>query len=312
KTDDELLRAILSEAKINCDHEEEVWRIEQMAKQHKRMVNIGIRLCFDIGLKWNRFGFSLACVDDIVNKIIASPHLTLSGIHAHIGTNIRDIEQFAKLGVALSDFAEHLLRDNNIRLKWIDVGGGLAGISPRKDEEIVSAHPLPDVIQYAKAIIHPLKGYLQHSPTTQLIFEPGRTLFEPYGALLTKIFATRSEKADHQEVICDAGINTLSTSYVYDHPLHIMTAEQRGEQRRTKLLGPTCNQVDQLYDEVMLPSLKTGDYALFYGVGAYCMAFSFSFIRFRPGVVLWQGADDACWLRQHENLEHISQLETII
>ncbi len=318
KTDQELYEAIESGAYINCDHADEIERIENIAKQMQRCVPIGIRLCF-VSEKhnWQRFGFAVNQdrqqknnAYKIVDYILQSPYIQLAGLHAHIGTNIRDINQFAKLGENMATFATELLEKCNLEMSWIDVGGGLAGVSPRIDEKQFSPHPIPDLKQYLNAVISPLLPYLQRlsNPAT-LFFEPGRTLFEPFGALLTRIIGSRAIDKNHCGFICDAGYNILATSHVYNHPLHI-PGPKWGNQLTT-FYGPTCNQVDQLHEAMELPSLTMNDLILFYGVGAYCMSFSYSFIRYRPGVLLWHHDDQAEWLRYPESLEHASQLEVV-
>src|SRR5579871_5998428 len=95
KTDDELTQAINDGAIINCDHEDEIVQIEQIAKNRHIRVPIGIRIYFsDSKFSWNRFGFEVQnnlsnpFTLALIKRIIASPHLKLAGLHTHIGTNI--------------------------------------------------------------------------------------------------------------------------------------------------------------------------------------------------------------------------------
>ena len=71
----------------------------------------------------------------IVKKIVASAHLKLNGIHAQIGTDIRDLSLFQRLSENLNAFAIYLKQTYALELLWIDVGGGLAGINPRSEEQ---------------------------------------------------------------------------------------------------------------------------------------------------------------------------------
>jgi diaminopimelate decarboxylase len=312
KTDEELRCAITEGAYINCDHFEEIERIDAISSSLSRKVKLGIRLCFpDIGKGWGRFGFMVneAQGRDVLHYIIDSPNLSLSGVHAHIGTNIRDISQYELLATQLSEFAWRLNSNHAITLDWIDVGGGLAGISPRRDEAVSGAHPIPDLSAYIDKIVKPLSTYLDHSKAA-LFFEPGRTVFEPFAALLTEVVGHRPcDKEGLSGLIFNAGNNVMSTAYVYNHPLHC--PKLSSHMQMTYLYGPTCNQVDQLHEPALLPDLDRGDHVLLYGVGAYCMSFSYSFIRYRPGVVLWRGGDDASWLRYPENIDYASRLECV-
>lgn len=316
KTEEELVAAIKDNAIINCDHEDEVKRIERIGESLQKKISIGIRICFK-GEKvaWNRFGFPVDDhIDDVetralIQRLVDSPNITLAGIHAHIGTNIRELSHFSALGKHIAVFAMQLKNKYGIELSWIDLGGGLAGIIPYISECRVEPHPLPDLNEYAERIISPLLPYLNSLKTpATLFFEPGRTLFEAHGALLTQVVARRPDTEEGmRSYICDAGMNTLSTSYKQDYPLHYFHHEKPFA--LTQLLGPTCNQKDAIHSPLQLPLLSPKDKLLFYGVGAYCMAFSYSFIRLRPGVILWRQNNRFEWLRQPETLAHSLLLE---
>jgi len=274
KTRSELLMAINDNALINCDHEDEIDLIEQIAKDQRKVVPIGLRIYFrEAQSSWSRFGFQVdsalsdTATEALIRRIRVSPNLHLAGLHAHIGTNIRDVQHFSRLGKYLSSFASLLKARFNIELDWIDVGGGLAGISPRKDENREVPYELPDAHEYADAIITPLLGYINSlTKPPLLIFEPGRTLFEASGGLLTRVIGRRSVTAGKsQALILDAGMNALSTCYLYDFP--IRNFADNSDYVLTRLLGPTCNQADQLHTPIVMPSLNIDDLLLFYGVG---------------------------------------------
>jgi diaminopimelate decarboxylase len=315
KLNGELIQAIHDNSFINCDHLDEIERVEQVATSLQRRVPIGIRVYFnDSDVKWNRFGFPIygnhpqQPIFEIVKKIINSPHLQLAGLHIHIGTNIRDIAIFQNMSIKLNEFAGILKQQFAVELQWLDVGGGLAGISPRIEENRMTPHPLPDIQSYVDAIILPLTPYLTSlQKPAALFFEPGRTIFEAFGSLLTRVIGKRQNEDGTPCYILDAGINILSTSYVYDFPIQTFSHQQPFQ--KSSLVGPTCNQQDQLHTPLELPALHSDDYLLFHGVGSYCMAFSYSFIRLRPGVVLWRGGDNVVWLRHPETLAHQSTLE---
>lgn len=318
KTTQELLQAIHDGSLINCDHEDEINRIEQIAKNLQKQVSIGLRIYFkDSDYHWNRFGFPVSLdesqqtITQLIQRILNSPYLKLAGLHTHIGTNIRDINTFGKLAHKLNEFAVILKQYFNIELQWLDMGGGLAGISPRIDEYQLLPHTLPDINHYAQSVITPLLPYLNSlSKPATLYFEPGRTLFEAYGSLLTQVIGKRDkDDSGLPAYIFDAGINSLSTSYVYNFPIQTFTKEIHKE--KAYLYGPTCMQNDQLHTPTELPQLNINDLLLFHGVGSYCMAFSYSFIRLRPGVVLLRKNNEIAWLRKPESLTHMAALDVM-
>lgn len=314
KTLEEIEKAIQEQSIINCDHEDEIEKIAIVAKRMGVKASIGLRIFFDDSkTAWNRFGFqvdkNLECAGtrNLIDTVMRISSLKLAGVHVHIGTNIRDLNQFREMSHCLYSFVSALKTHYQIELDWIDVGGGLSGISPLREDIHNKPMQLPDADAYADAVITPLLPYLSRvSRPPVLIFEPGRTLFEAFGALLTRVIGRRQQHDSVSAVILDAGINSLSTSYRYDFPVRCFTDAQ--PLRMTQLLGPTCNQVDRLHTPLMLPVLTMEDLLMFYGVGAYCMAFSYSFIRFRPGVIIWRHGCHAEWLRLPESLAQNSMV----
>jgi diaminopimelate decarboxylase len=121
KTDRDLTEAMLSGSHINCDHADEVDRIEGIARAHNTVARVGIRLSFPMGQGWNRFGFVVAedntggaC--DIAGRISGSRHLELRGIHAQIGTNIREFSRFTAMAEKMAAFAMYLFLPQSTKI----------------------------------------------------------------------------------------------------------------------------------------------------------------------------------------------------
>lgn len=308
KTDKMLSQAIKQQFIINIDHQEEVVRINVLAKELGKVAKVGIRL--SLGDGWNRFGFEYD--DTLWSRISAlqdqQSHLKIVGIHVHVGTGIRDYNVFStaasKLATALS------LWPFDWPIEWIDLGGGLAGISPKWQEEI-EQHELPCLHSYAKAWLTPLTEVLSHH-TPLLIVEPGRTLFEPFGSLLTQVVTRRHGDSERQSLVINGGINAVPTARVYRHPLHsqqhLSGLSSNSNKLSSNLYGPLCLQADTLAKNTQLEPLKSGDWILIKGVGAYNQSRSVPFIQTRPGVAglvngQWQ------WLRHHETVSDHLKLE---
>ena len=315
KPDDVLIEAISANSIVNCDHADEIDRIESLASRARITAKIGIRLCFTGEGNWNRFGF-IATGDtstnealQIAERVMRSPHLVLAGIHAQTGTDIRDLATFAVLGTQLAKFAELLRQRFEIELSWIDVGGGLAGITPKSGEIGLASHPLPSLAEYAEAIVRPLLSYLRSTarPAT-LLFEPGRTLLDPFGGLLVTVLGRRTPAADGiPGIILDAGITSIATVGEYNHPVH--ACKNDSCRSRYHLFGPTCMQCDRVRASIELPRLELGDRLIILGVGAYSMSQANFFSHHRPGVLSWKAGSEMRWLRQTETPDHAIRIE---
>lgn len=314
KTDAELFDAVSSGLYLHCDHADEVHRIERIAQSRGRVARIGIRVSFSQAA-CSRFGFEVGDSDSeahaIAQTIVDSQWLSLAGLHLQISTNIRDLRHFSEASGQLAIFAQYLKMQHKIELEWIDVGGGLAGITPTVDEQNIEVHPLPDVKAYAAAVVRPLLSYLNaQSKSPLLIFEPGRTVFEPYGGTLMTVVGKRpSRKPGIEGFIVDAGLNVIGDADRFKHPVFACCAEPNSI--RAHLFGPSCRERDSIRDELSLPAIGPGSYLIAYGTGGYSIATANSFVSFRPAAVLWGAEGAFSLLRLAEDMEHVRRLECV-
>ena len=140
------------------------------------------------------------------------------------------------------------------------------------------------------------------------IFEPGRSLIEPTGALLTRVVGVRTTPDGGPAYIIDGGVNSVSSALSRKLPVRAL-ADNSEPVRSATLYGPLCMNKDKPAEEIPLPPLSRGDLILIEGVGAYDIARGFAFIQPRPGILLWGGATNTSWLRRPERREHIQRLE---
>ena len=316
KKDADLRQAIAGNGQINCDHFGEVRRVEALAASDNVVAKIGIRLSLPTRSTFSRFGFAAnypldeSPAFDVAKYIHRSPHLALGGIHSQGGTNVSDMEVFRRQGRGMAAFAQVLRERLGHELEWINVGGGLAGIAPEMGASIQSPH-LPDIDEYCQALLPPILDFCEayHCRPT-IFFEPGRTLFDPAGALLTTILGSRpAVDGQAESLICDGGITLLSLASEFEIPVHV--CEKRSGERCLDIFGPSCMQRDQIARRRRLPAVQVGDTLVFYGVGGYSLALASSFIHSLPGVVGWFPDGSFSWLRLPESHEHTQMLQVL-
>lgn len=314
KNDGVLRDAILGGSQINCDHFDEIKRIEKIATSENLVAKVGLRLSLPTKGHFSRFGFSTDEPLDrseaatIARYVVDSKSLSLGGLHSQIGTNVRDLDLFRHQGACLATFAEFLKSIFGVELSWINVGGGLASIAPAAETDDATPLELPDVGDYCKAVYGALKDYLSNCKNDPvLFFEPGRTIFGPFGATLTTVLGIRpSAHNRNAAVICDAGVTAIPLSSQFDFPVHVPS--RKSSMETYDFCGPTCMQRDQLANSRTVPKLEVGDSILFYGTGGYNIALANSFINYRPGIVGWDAAGHFKWLRKPETFDSMKDL----
>ena len=131
----------------------------------------------------SKFGISIAHNQavDAVKKAAAAPNLNLRGLHCHIGSQIFELESYAKtveVMVGLMAEAAKL----GIRLSELDLGGGL-GIKYVPEDHPASVQALGDLLTESLADACGSHGI----PMPKVMVEPGRSLVGDAGVTVYRV-----------------------------------------------------------------------------------------------------------------------------
>jgi diaminopimelate decarboxylase len=314
KPKDALLRAIEEGARINTDTFEEIFDIEEIAKELGRKVKIGIRINMDTGIqpRWDRFGFNLESgqAEDAVKRIAASEWLELNGLHCHIGTFILEPRAYENEVRKMVNFAYHIEDNYDYKIEYLDIGGGLPSKNRLKGIYLPPEVAIPDIDEYAERITTALLESLRPGDFPKLIIESGRAIVDEAGYLITTVHASKRLPNGVKGYIIDAGVNILFTAFWYnfkvevDRPLH-------GTPEPSILYGPLCMNIDVINDIEYLPPMPRGTRLILSPVGAYNVTQWMQFIRYRPNVVLIDMEGKVHLIREAENIEDIERRERL-
>jgi diaminopimelate decarboxylase len=196
---------------FNVESEGELTRLEAVAAQAGKTAAISLRVNPDVdprthpyiatGLKENKFGIAYEDALGLYRKARTLPHLSVSGIGCHIGSQLTEISPFVAALDRILALADRLQAEG-IGLSHIDIGGGL-GIRYRDESP-------PAVTEYARALTDRLgqRGL-------RLMLEPGRALVGQAGLLLTRVEYLKHGREKNFAVV-DAAMNDLMRPALYD------------------------------------------------------------------------------------------------
>jgi diaminopimelate decarboxylase len=268
KTHAELERAVaLGLGAINAESPGEVARIAAIAEAQGRRARVAVRINPDVeagthphistGSRINKFGVSLDDARAMIRDVARRPSLQITGLHAHIGSQIYRLEPFVRTATLVAGFARELMADGNA-LEHIDLGGGL-GIAHEPAQPVVPAD------RYAAAVIEAVRPTGLH-----LLLEPGRWIVGPAGVLVTAVVDLKRKAGDGWFVIVDAGMTDLLRPALYGAHHGIEAVEPRdGEARACDVVGPVCETADTFGLQRRLPPLEVGDLLAIRDTGAY-------------------------------------------
>ena len=268
KTDEEIRFAIgYNIHSINCESIEELEIINQIANETNSVARIAFRLNPNIdahthhhittGLNENKFGIPVSDIDLALEELSKYDNIKLTGLHFHIGSQILNLNPYAKLCLETNKIQEHLVH-KGIRLEHINMGGGL-GVNYQDPD----ANPIPNFQEYFRIF----KRFLQVRDGQSVHFELGRSIVAQMGSLISRVLYVKKGKESNFTII-DAGMTDLIRPALYNsyHQIENLSSDQ--EINPYKVVGPICETTDS-FGEVLLPKTTRGDLLQIKSAGAY-------------------------------------------
>lgn len=302
KTKETLLSAIKGGGIVNLDSHEEINWLRELPSQGK--YTVGLRVNFDLeklcpgetscGEEGGRFGF---CVDnsdfkDTLKSIQDLGNIEVVGLHMHCSTKTRSLNVYS----ALTSKACELARKFDIRLEYIDIGGGFYGGLEGK----------PSFYQYLETISSVLVE--NEVPDLTLIIEPGVSIIGPYISYVTSVVDIK-ETTKNRFVVTDGSrihIDTRMVKNDYFKDIFYSCDGNRDVIKKQVVCGFTCMEMDRIITLVDNKELKKGDKIVFHKVGAYTLSFAPLFIKYFPDVYVKEN-DHLRKVRERWTQEEYSQ-----
>jgi ornithine decarboxylase len=104
-----------------------------------------------------------------------------------------------------------------------------------------------------------------------LLAEPGRFLVASSVISITTV-SGKSERNGICWYYLDDGVYGSYSGQVFDHARYPLQVLKTGNTRRSILAGPTCDSIDIIAEDVLLPELEIGDLVIGHQMGAYTAA----------------------------------------
>ncbi len=310
-----LERALPAGTTVHIDHFDELATCEQVAQATGCRPRVALRLSLaaEGTPAWSRFGFNLdnGQAMDAVRRLLAGDKLELAGLHTHMGTFILEPAAYRDAARKLARFANELRERFGVVLDFLDLGGGLASHNTLKAQYLPGEQATPSFRAYADAVLEGL-AELEAPPheLPTLVLESGRALVDDAGSLISTVLANKRLPDGRRDLVADAGVNILFTSFWYKHDL-VPAQPFRHELEPTVVHGPLCMNIDVVRDTLLFPPMRVGDRLVFRNVGAYNVTQWMQFITYRPAVVLVGRDGRHALMRRREDLQAVVAQEEV-
>ncbi|KAF7266732.1 hypothetical protein GWI33_019953, partial [Rhynchophorus ferrugineus] len=217
--------------------------------------------------------------------------LNVVGVSFHVGSGCREPKVFHRaisLCRDIFDYAVTLGYSFNL----LDIGGGYPGVRGSSINEIAC------VVNKALIEFFP-------DESVQVIAEPGRFFVSSAYTLTCKIYSIRQVVDDNDNTkiqkmyYINDGVYGSFNCILYDHQVVFpkpLKQHKGAEQYFSSIWGPTCDGLDQVVENMMLPEMKMGEWIMFEDMGAYTLPVASEFNGF-PIPEVHYVATEAVWAK---------------
>lgn len=280
---------------IMVDNFHELDLLSQVLKQKDASVNVMLRITPGIsahtheydqtGQVDSKFGFDLQSgqADQALQIALQDSRMNVIGLHAHIGSQIFELNGFEMAAAKLVDVAAHWKEKFGYTASVINVGGGF-GI-----KYVDGDHPLAPE-KFVAAIIDSVKKATKAKdfPLPAIWIEPGRSIVGPAGYNLYTIGSRKDVPGMKPYVTVDGGMGDNIRPALYQAEYESVLAKDPQAQpvENVRIAGKYCESGDILEQNQPLPATKPGDLLVMLDTGAYGYAMASNYNRNpRPAVV---------------------------
>lgn len=225
----------------------------------------------------SKFGFDLTDVDKIIELIKNEyKNLELCGLHAHIGSQIFEVQSYKDEVKVLVEELKRINASYSLNMTELNIGGGL-GV-----KYVESDNP-PSVEELAEA----LKEVGDEDLTFYL--EPGRSVISTSGITLYTVGSSKQVPNGRKYVAIDGGMadNPRPSMYQAEYYAEVANKPEGQDKEEVTIAGRYCESGDILIENIILPKLEAGDILCVYNTGAYNYSMASNYNRVeKPAMVL--------------------------
>jgi ornithine decarboxylase len=242
-----------------ADNAEEVRKFARFAARAELLLRVSFRAAGAMCDLSRKFGCDPQDVL-ILARLAADLGIKVRGLSFHVGSQAPDPGKHVEAIGACAELLAAARRERLGVLDTLDIGGGF---------------PIP----YDKKIMGigrfcaPIRAALAKLPRRlRIIAEPGRFIVGP-AAIGVACVVGRARREGRWWYYLDDGLYGSYSGQHYDHARYPLDAlRTAGDREASVLAGPTCDSIDVIAENVMLPRLKAGDLIIGRAMGAYTWA----------------------------------------
>jgi len=286
---------------VTFDNEDELIKISKYMPDAELVLRIlpESRSLMNFGSK---YGASWEACPPLL-QLASDLKLNVIGVSFHVGSGCYDTISYTN-ALLLSRQVFDLAEDYGFRFTLLDIGGGFPGTDNQENLGLTQQQSIS--IEEVASVVNPLLDQL-FPPHIRVISEPGRYFAASTLTIVAAIHSRRRVLVQRQQqrpgvedgkkflYYIDEGVYGTFNCIFFDHqhplPVPLFKSSDRLEIENgpggcekkylSNVFGPTCDSLDLVAKEVLLPELFVGDWLYFENMGAYTTAAASSFNGFK-------------------------------
>jgi ornithine decarboxylase len=251
-----------------ADNADEVRKFAQFSDATELLLRISFRSPGAVCDLSRKFGCDPAEALDLA-RLAADLGISVRGLSFHVGSQAPNSGKHVEAIDACARLLAAARREKLGVLDTLDIGGGFPIPYAQKAQDI-------------RSFCAPIRAALASVPRRlRIIAEPGRFIVGPAAIGVAAVMG-RARREGLWWYYLDDGLYGSYSGQMYDHARYPIEAlRTSGERAPCVLAGPTCDSIDVIAENVMLPQLRCGDLVIGRAMGAYTWA-SASEFNFLP------------------------------
>ena len=207
-------------------------------------------------------------------RVAAEVGVEVRGLSFHVGSQAADPAKHVEAIEACTKLMAAARKEKLGAFDTLDIGGGFP---------IDYGQPVQDIARFCA----PLRAVLAKVPKrVRIIAEPGRYIIGPAAIGVASVMG-RARREGHWWYYLDDGLYGSYSGQLYDHARYPVEPLRDGAERLPSVLaGPTCDSIDVIAENLMLPEMKAGDLIVGRAMGAYTWASASEFNFFPKATVV--------------------------
>ena len=249
----------------------------------------------------SKFGFDPNEIEAVFAFVSAS-NLNCIGIHAHIGSQIFELQPHQDIGGVMVQWFKLAGEKYGLHLSELNIGGGL-GI------RYVESDDPPSIEEWIKAVSAGVTDAFVDAGLAlpKLLCEPGRSLVGSTCITAYTIGGSKTVPEIRTYITVDGGMSDNPRPITYQSKYRAVVANHMSAAltQTVTIAGKHCESGDILIKDIQLPETKAGDILVVFGTGAYNYSMASNYNRLPKPAAIVVGSGDSSLIIKRETREDL-------